>query len=239
MRLSANDEPFTILPGPTIESYRYVGPEGEVDFDVGTVYWKRQPVIRDGHEIEVIAADSLRRPGDRSGASLNDDDRAHVLDNLRLHYRKRGRPFEIRHPSGAREDETGQVRPGFRTGLPTAEHSDGWSLTDLYMSPAFPDPNDYPPTVTYHGPEGEAELAREFELVDSTRPIMGGSIQVREKVRRRVLHPDSLHWTGDRAGQHMTDEDRARILDRAALVYDTWGHAYVVRPESGTGIDPS
>lgn len=31
----------------------------------------------------------------------------------------------------------------------------------------------------------------------------------------------------------MTDEDRARILDRIALVYDTWGNDYVVRDRDG------
>lgn len=112
---------------------------------------------------------------------LDDDARAHILDNLRQHYRQRGRPFEIRLPSGAREDESGRVRPGFRTALPVAEHSDGWSVTDLYMSRAFPDPNDYPPTTTYRGPEGEAELTRVFDLVESTRPEFGRLIQIRER----------------------------------------------------------
>ena len=226
--MSETNEPYAILAGPTIESRRYVGPEGEFVFEVGTVYWKRQPVVRDGHEIDVIGVDSFRRPGDRSRAGP-DEARASILENVRDYYRRRARPYEIRYPSGEREDETGQVRPGFRTALPRAEHSDGWSLTDLYMSPAFPDPNDYPPTVTYGGPEGEAELTREFDLVGSTRPVMGGSIQVPEKVRRRALLADSLHWTAERAGQPMTDEDRARILDRIGLVYDTWGHAFVVR----------
>jgi hypothetical protein len=226
--LSEINEPYAILPGPTIESLRYVGPEGEFVFEVGTVYWKRQPVVRDGHEIEVIGVDSFRRPGDRSGAGPDDEARARILENVRDYYRRRARPYEIRYPSGEREDETGQVRPGFRTALPRAEHSDGWSLTDLYMSPEFPDPNDYPPMVTYQGPEGQAELTREFELVDATRPA-ARSIRVPEKVRRRVLLPDSLRWTGARSGQPMTDEDRSRIVERVGLVYDTWGHAWVVR----------
>lgn len=46
--------------------------------------------------------------------------------------------------------------------------------------------------------------------------------------RRRALLADSIHWTGERADQPMSDEDRARILDRIGLVYDTWGHSYVV-----------
>ncbi|MEP6640208.1 MAG: hypothetical protein ABJC39_12735, partial [Chloroflexota bacterium] len=165
--MTAADEPFTIEPGPTFESYRYVGPEGEVAFETGSVHWKRQPVQRDGQEIDVIYPDSFRRPGQGAGEGLDDDTRARVLENVRRYYRRRGRPLEIAHPSGEREDETGRVRPGFRTALPRAEHSDGWSVEDLYMSPAFPDPN-YPPTVTYRGPEGEAELTRGFDLVDST-----------------------------------------------------------------------
>lgn len=224
------NEPFTIRPGPTIESYRYVGPEGEIEFEVGTVYWQRKPVLRDGHEIDVISVDSFRRVGDRSGEALDDESRARILENLRHYYQQRALPYEIRHPSGEREDESGQIRPGFRTALPRAEHSEGWSLTDLYMSRAFPDPDDYPPTVTYQGLEGEAEMTRGFELVDSTRREMGGLLEVREKVRRRTLLADSLHWTGERAGQPMTDEDRARILDCIRFVYDKWGHAYVVRP---------
>jgi len=223
------NEPFTIRPGPTIESYQYFGPEGEIEFEVGTVYWQRKPVLRDGHEIDLISVDSFRRAGDRSGEPLDDESRARILENLRHHYHQRAMPYEIRHPSGEREDESGQVRPGFRTALPRAEHSDGWSLTDLCMSRAFPDPDDYPPTITYQGLEGEAEMTRGFELLDSTRREMGRLLEVREKVRRQVLLADSLNWTGERAGQPMTDEDRARILDRVLSVYDTWGHAYVVR----------
>ena len=222
--------PFTVHPGPTIESYRYVGPEGEVEFEVGTEYWQRKPVLRDGHEIDVISVDSLRRVGDRIGEPLDDEPRAHILENLRYYYRQRALPFEIRHPSGQHEDELGQIRPGFRTGLPRAEHSDGWSLTDLYMSPAFPDPDEYPPTITYQGAEGDAEMFREFEPVDATRREMGGFIEVREKVRRRLVLASSLRWVGKRSGQPMTGNDRARILDRVLSVYDKWGHIYVVRP---------
>jgi hypothetical protein len=220
-------EPFTIRPGPTFESYRYVGPEGELEFEVGTEYWGRKPVLRHGHEIDVIPAESLRRVGDRSGDALDSESIARVLENIRHYYRQRALPLEIRHPSGQIEDESGDIRPGFKTALPRAEHSEGWSVTDLYMSPAFPDPDAYPPTVTYQGPDGEAAIIRELRLVDAI-PVGGGFASPGGKVRRRVLVADSLRWTRDRAGQDMTDEDRLRILNRIRSVYDKWGHFYDV-----------
>jgi hypothetical protein len=123
--LSQSDEPYTIEPGPTIESYRYIGPEGELEFEVGTEYWRRKPILRDGHEIDVISVDSFRRVGDRRGQVLDDESKARVVENMRQYYRQRGFPFEIRHPSGQIEDESGHIRPGFKTALPRAEHSDG------------------------------------------------------------------------------------------------------------------
>lgn len=62
----SGDESFAIELGPTIESYRYVGPEGEVVFEEGRVYWKGKPVLRHGHEIDVISATSFHPP-DTSG----------------------------------------------------------------------------------------------------------------------------------------------------------------------------
>jgi len=219
------DEPFSIRPGPSIEIYRYTGPEGEIEFEVGRVYWGGEPVLRDGHAIVVVYPD-FRRVGDRSGEQIDDESCARILGNLRTYYRRRGLPYEIHHRTGEREDESGQLRPGFASALPRASHSDGWSLTDLYLSPEFPDPEVYPPTIAYAGPEGSAELTRTFTIVDEVRHERFHDVPV--KVWRRVLHPGSLHWTGDRTGEPMTDADRARITERVRSVYDEWGYTYEV-----------
>ncbi|MBA3878059.1 MAG: hypothetical protein C0498_14280, partial [Anaerolinea sp.] len=169
---------------------------------------------------------TFRWAGERAGQPVTDEDRARMADALRAYYRSRGRPYALRHLSGEIEDETGRRYPGFASALPHASHSDGWSLTDFYLSPEFPDPEVYPPTIAYAGPEGSAELTRTFKIVDEVRHERFHDVPV--KIRRTVLHPGTLHWTGDRTDEPMTDADRARIIERIRSVYDEWGHAYEV-----------
>jgi len=209
--MGTTDDEAEVAPAPPApERYRYRRPGFEFEFDA----WNE------------IALVTCRWAGERSAQPVTDEDRALMAEALRGYYRGRGIPYELRHPSGEIEDESGRLRPGFASALPHAAHSDGWSLTDLYLSPEFPDPEVYPPTIAYAGPEGSAELTRSIRLVDEVRHERFHDVPV--TVRRRVLHPGTLHWTGGRTGEPMTDADRARITERVRSVYDEWGYAYEV-----------
>jgi hypothetical protein len=194
------------------ETCRYSGPEGEADFEAFGAMYGGEFVYRDGVMVEAIDADSIRWAGSGQGRPIDAADRARILEGLRVYFREQRIPYNIRHSTGEVEDEAGVIHPGFRTGSPHVEHSDGWSLTDLFLSPEFPDAADYPPTVRYRDATGEAELPRDIPTIDGER--------------RRVLHPGELHWVGEREGEPMSDDDRARIIDRIRSAYDEWGHRY-------------
>lgn len=196
------------------ETNRYSGPEGEVDFEAFGAMRGGAFVYRHGALVEAVDAATIRWAGPRAGQPMDTEDRDRILERLREYHRSRGIPYSIRHASGEVEDETGAVDPGFRTALPHVEHSDGWSLTDLFMSPEFPDPDDFPPTVRYRDATGEADLPREVPTIDGER--------------RRVLHPGRLRWIGDRDGEPMSDLDRTRIVSRIRSAYDEWGYRYDV-----------
>lgn len=136
-------------------------------------------------------------------------------DAIRRLLRSTGKPFDLRHPSGEIEDETGSRRPGFRSALPRVEHSDGWRLTDLWVSPEHPDPAAPPPTIRCEDATGAAEMPRR--------------IAIRGDRRLRVLVPQQLRWVGARSGDAMTAEARARILDRVRSAYDEWGRGREIR----------
>lgn len=213
-----------VTPVPTDrELYRYRGPRFEFEF-YGSA------LERGGRTVLSIELGYVRWAGERAGQPVTDEDRALMADALRAYYRGRGIPYELSHLSGEIEDETGRLRPGFASALPRASHSDGWSLEDLWQSPEFPDPEVYPSTIAYADPEGSAELTRSIKIVDEVRHERFHDVPV--KVRRKVLHPATLHWTGDRTGEPMTDIDRARITERIRSVYDEWGYAYEVEESS-------
>jgi hypothetical protein len=194
------------------ETSRYSGPEGDVDFEAFGVMRGGEFLYRNGVMVEAIDAATLRWAGSSTGRSMTADDRARILDALRAHFRARRIPYNIRHPSGDVEDETGAIHSGFRLALPHVEHSDGWSLTDLFMSPEYPDPDTYPPFVRYRDATGEAELPRQVPTIDGER--------------RRLLDPTGLRWIGDREGEPMNDDDRARLMARIRSAYDEWGYRY-------------
>lgn len=198
------------------ETSRYSGPEGQVDFEAFGAMRGGEFVYRDGVMVEAIDAKSLRWAGSPAERSMDAGDRAKILVRLRAYFRERRIPYNIRHQSGEIEDESGVMHPGFRSALPHVEHSDGWSLTDLFMSPEFPDPDDYPPTVRYQDSTGDAELPRAV-------PMIAGE-------RRRVLRPNGLSWAGEREVEPMADADRARIIDRIRSAYDEWGYRYELEP---------
>jgi hypothetical protein len=194
------------------ETSRYSGPEGEADFEVFGARHGGEFVYRGGIMVEAIDADSLRWAGSSQGRPMDADDRARLLDAIRANFRERSLPYNIRHPSGEIEDEAGIIHPGFRSGLPHVEHSEGWSLTDLFLSPEFPEAADFPPVVRYRDAAGEAELSREIPTIDGER--------------RRVLHPGALRWVGERVGEPMSEDDRIRIMVRVRSAYDEWGYRY-------------
>jgi hypothetical protein len=169
-------------------------------------------VYRNGVIVEAIDAASIRWAASGAGRPMNAEDRARILDRLRAYFRERLLPYNIRHRTGEVEDEAGIIHPGFRTSLPRVEHSDGWSLIDLFLSPEFPEAHHYPPTVRYRDATGEADLPREIPTIDGER--------------RRVLHPAALHWVGEREGQPMSDDDRTRIMERIRSAYDEWGYSH-------------
>jgi hypothetical protein len=194
------------------ETSRYSGLEGDVDFEAFGAMHGGKFVYRGGVMVEAIDAASIRWAGSRAGHPMQTEDRSRFLDLLRAYFRERLLPYNIRHPSGEVEDEAGVIHPGFRTALPRVEHSDGWSMTDLFMSPEFPDANDYPPAVRYRDATGEADLPREIQTIAGER--------------HRVLHPGALRWVGEREGEPMSDDDRTRIMERIRSAYDEWGNQY-------------
>jgi len=194
------------------ETSWYVGPDGQAEFLATGAMRGGEILRRSGRVVEAVGVATIRWVGDRSGEPVSDADRARIVEAIRNHYRSEGSPYQLRHPSGQLEDETGQRSPGFRSALPHAAHSEGWSLTDLWMSPDFPDPASFPPTVVYHDADGVAELPRRVE--------------VRGDRRLRVLVPRQLRWSGNREGEPMTEPDRARIVERIRSVYDEWGYRY-------------
>ena len=101
------------------------------------------------------------------------------------------------------------VHHGFKSALPLAQHSDGWAVEDLWLSPAYPLADDYPPNIRYTDETGEAEVPRSIE-------VAGG-------IRRRVIDRTGVAWVETRAGDEVSDGDRQRILDRVRSVYDRWG----------------
>ncbi len=213
------------------EAARYSGPEGEATFFAFGAMHGGAFVHRGGQMVEALDAESLAWTGDRAGEPMTEADRAAVLDGIRQWYRSQGIPYDLRLPSGTVEDETGAVRPGFRTALPRAEHSDGWCVTDLRLSPEYPDADHFPPTVEYSGPEGTAEIDRSIEVVEEVRHERFRDVV--DRIRMIVLSAETLRWTGTRAGEAMTDADRHRIMDRIRSVYERWGYRYEIRGQDG------
>lgn len=161
-------------------------------------------------------------------------DREAILDGIRHWYRSHAIPYELRLPSGAVEDETGAVHPGFRSALPRAAHSDGWNVTDVHQSPEYPDPDRFPQTtVEYAGPEGTAEVRRTIEVRDEVRHERFRDVV--EGIHYTVLAANTLQWTGERSGEPMSEADRERILNRIRSVYDEWGYPYDIRERGGSG----
>jgi hypothetical protein len=196
------------------ETSRYIGPSGQADF-LATLAMRGGEIIRRaGRMVEEVDVSTIRWTGDRAGEAMAEADRDRIVDTVRRRNRAEGTPYQLRHRSGELEDETGHRTPGFRSALPRAEHSEGWSVTDLWMSPEHPDPDAYPPAIVYADATGSAELPRRIE--------------VRGDRRLRVLVPGRLRWIGERRGEPMTDGDRHRILERVRSVYDERGDRYEI-----------
>lgn len=211
-RPEAEDQVRVTPVPPAPERYRYRGPQFEFEFDAWSAREGGQTLERAGQVVEAIDVRSFRWTGERDGDSMSDEDRQPLADALGTYYRGRGIAYDIHRLSGEIEDETGRRRPGFRGTVGRFEHSDGWSLVDLFLSPDFPDASIYPPTIIYRDAEGEAEMIRRIEVADD--------------VRQRVFVPDSLRWIGDRSGEAMTETDRASILGRIRSIYDYRGTPY-------------
>lgn len=197
-----------------IETWRYAGSLGEAEFEAGTAWGGGQPLIRDGAPVWSVSIPSLRWAGARTGEAMNDEDRAALTGELRRFYAGKG-PFDLRLSSGEVEDENGSVRPGFKTGLPRAEHSDGWALVDQFLSPEFPDASDYPPYVHHVDAEGSVDIPR--------------AIVVEDDERFPVLDLGGMRWSGDQAGRPLTTAERERVTARLRMVYERWSTRYEIR----------
>lgn len=194
------------------EAARYRGPEGEAELEVVPAFYGGEPLRRGGTAVLSVWSGSVRWVGGRRGQPMSETDRDRVLAAVREHYRRQGQPYELILPSGEVEDEGGQRKPGFKSALPRAEHSEGWSLEDLWLSPEYPGADEYPPTIVYSDDTGAAEIPRSIE-------VAGG-------VRRRVVDGTAVRWIGARAGEPVTADERARILARVRSAYDRWGEGY-------------
>lgn len=161
---------------------------------------------------------------------MSEADRDRVLAAVRAHYCRRDQPLEVVFPSGEVEDESGERSPGFKSALPRAEHSDGWSLEDLWLSPDHPDAAVFPPTIVYRDSAGTVEIPRSIEVADG--------------VRRRLIDVSAIRWIGDRAGEPVGDPDEDRILARVRSAYDRWGEGYrfawsAASSSVGCGVPPA
>lgn len=205
------------------ETWRYAGPLGDAEFEAGTTWAGGRPVVRDGAPVWSVSIASLRWAGARAGEAMSDEDRTALTGELRRFCAAKG-PFELRLPSGEVEDETGTVRPGFKTGLPRVEHSDGWLIVDLFLSPEFPDASDYPPYVEYVDADGTVEVPR--------------AIVVDDDERFPVFEVAAMRWSRDRAGQQVTAAQRRRVTQRLRMVYDRWGTRYEILGATDDGTAP-
>lgn len=203
---------ITPVGGAPYETWRYTGPLGEVEFEAAPAMFGGRPVVREGRPVITISVASLRWAGEGVGRTLAESEREAVVGELRRLYRARGSPFDLAWPSGEVEDEHGAVRSGFRSALPVAEHSDGWTVVDLFLSPQVPAAADAPRTVDYADDVGTVEIPR--------------SIEVEGDVRLSVLSLSGMRWTGSRAGDVVGDDDRERVRRRVQLVSDRWDLGY-------------
>ena len=204
-------EQWEIVPAGW-ETARYRGPEGEAEFEVAPAVYGGEPRRRGGKAVLSVWSGSVRWVGNRRDQTMSEADRDRVLAAVRAHYRTNNQPFELILPSGEVEDESGERTPGFKSPLPRAEHSDGWSLEDLWLSPEYPDAAEFPPTIVYRDATGTAEIPR--------------SIEVGDGIRRRVVDGGAIRWIGDRSGEPVSDVDEDRILARVRSAYDRWGEGY-------------
>ena len=194
------------------ETARYRGPEGEAEFEVAPAIYGGEQRLRGGKAVLSVWSGSVRWVGTRRHQTMSDADRDRVLAAIRAHYRADDQPCELVLPSGEVEDESGRRTPGFASALPHAQHSDGWSLEDLWLSPEYPDAAEFPPTIVYRDATGAAEIPRSIEVADG--------------VRRLVVDGGAIRWIGDRAGEPVSDADTDRILARVRSAYDRWGEGY-------------
>jgi hypothetical protein len=194
------------------ETALYRGPQEEAEFGVSPAVYGGELRRRGGKIVLSIWTGSVRWVGNRRHQAMSEADRDRILTAIGVHNRTNDQPYEFILPSGEIEDERGERTPGFRSALPYAEHSDGWSLEDLWLSRAYPDAAEFPPTIVYRDATGTAEMPRSIEIADG--------------VRRRVIDGNAIHWIGDRTGEPVDGRDRDRILARVHLAYDRWGEAY-------------
>ena len=194
------------------ETARYRGSEGEAEFGVSPAVYGGEPRRRGGKVVLSVWSGSVRWVGDRRHQKMSEVDRDRILAAVGAHYRTNNQPYELVWASGEIEDEKGERTPGFRSALPRAEHSDGWSLEDLWLSAEYPDAAEFPPTIVYKDASGTAEIPRSIEVADG--------------IRRRVVDGEAIRWIGDRTGEPVDDHDKDRILALVRLAYDRWGEAY-------------
>jgi hypothetical protein len=206
-----------IIPvgGAPYETWRYTGPLGEVEFEAAPAVFGGRPVLRNGRPVIAISIASLRWAGEGEGRTVTEGEREAIVDELRRLYRARGSSFDLAWPSGQVEDESGAVRSGFRSALPIAEHSDGWSVVDLFLSPQVPDAADAPSTIRYADASGTIEIPRD--------------ILVEGHVRFSALHLDGMRWVGAKVGAPVGDDIRERVRQRVQLVSDRWDLGYQLR----------
>lgn len=137
---------------------------------------------------EPLDADSLAWAGERGGEPMTEVDRAAVWMASGSGTGRRESHTTCACPRAP--SRTRVVRPGFRTALPRAEHSDGWSVTDLHQSPECPDPDHFPPTIEYSGPEGTAEIGRSIEVVEELPHERFRDVV--DKIHVTALSPETL-----------------------------------------------
>lgn len=201
-------ELWEIVPAG-LETALFRDPDREAEFDVAVAVYGGEPLRRGGKDVVSVWSGSIRWVGDHLGQAISEADHDRVLAAIREHFRRGGQPYELVLPSGEVEDELGERRPGFKSALPLAQHSDGWSVEDLWLSPAHPSADDYPPKIRYADETGEAEIPRSIEVADG--------------IRQRVIDGAGVAWVGAHAEEEVSDGDRRRLLDRVRSVYDRWG----------------
>jgi hypothetical protein len=232
---------FTVEPlaGTRADTYRYRGPEGEIDFDLDVDLYALEPVLRDGRCIRVI--DEMSLGWSFESPQVPAEIRSRVIERLAGFFEGQGVPCDVRLESGALRDRSGNVRPGFRHIDSATRYSDGWGVIDFYRSGSYhgasiyPDlsrlgrwlaPIPYPDSIEYREDGERARIARRVERRLASELPEQPAPSADDRLCVSVLYPDTMCWIRPSGREPVEDAARIRILARIAELAKATGRLY-------------